>query len=100
MICSGKYVGSPRPVSTTVSVSPLCASWIAFLRFRVLIFGAWRLSSWAYCPETQNWHPWGMCFVFSVGLNGTVHLLVPVTTLRMEYFMFSPSSSKGCFDFM
>lgn len=40
MICSGKYVGSPRPVSTTVSVSPLCASWMAFLRFRVLIFGA------------------------------------------------------------
>lgn len=42
----------------------------------------------------------GDVFCFSVGLNGTVHLLVPVTTLRMEYFMFSPSSSKGCFDFM
>ena len=33
MSCSGKYVGSPRPVSTTVSVSPLCASWIAFYCF-------------------------------------------------------------------
>lgn len=66
----------------------------------MLILGACLLSPWAYCPDTQNWHPWGMCFVFSVGLNGTVHLLVPVTMLRMEYFMVSPSSSKGCFDFM